>query len=57
MSLSDDLNFIASEVDKFLDSYLKIPLGPESNLAEAMRYSSIGSGKKIRPYMSRTFSG
>ena len=41
----------SQEIDKFLDIYL--PSGNElsSKLFEAMRYSSINSGKKIRAYL------
>ncbi|PPR77887.1 MAG: Farnesyl diphosphate synthase [Alphaproteobacteria bacterium MarineAlpha2_Bin1] len=51
MSLSDDLKFVANKVDKLLEERFKVPSSPESRLVSAMRYSSIGSGKKIRPYI------
>ncbi len=51
MSLDGDLEFIAKEIDKFLDLELEVSSDPESRLVQAMRYSSIGSGKKVRPYM------
>ena len=51
MSLDDDLRFVASKVDELLGERFKVPNSPESRLIDAMRYSSIGSGKKIRPYI------
>ncbi len=51
MTFSDDLKFIANKVDKLLEERFKVPNSPESRLVNAMRYSSIGSGKKIRPYI------
>ncbi|MCK5396140.1 MAG: (2E,6E)-farnesyl diphosphate synthase, partial [Gammaproteobacteria bacterium] len=38
-------------VDKALDKYLPSDDPPEHNLAEAIRYSVIGGGKRIRPAM------
>ena len=51
MSLSDNLKFISGEIDKLLAEQLAIKETLEANLIEAMRYSSIGSGKKVRPYL------
>ena len=39
------------EIDRFLDSYLPSGNGLNSKLFEAMRYSSISGGKKIRAYL------
>ena len=41
----------AQEIDKFLDGYLPSGNGLNSKLFEAMRYSSISGGKKIRAYL------
>ena len=37
-----------------LDSLLPQPIGPESRLFEAMRYSALANGKFLRPYLVRT---
>ena len=39
------------EIDRFLDSYLPSGNGLNSKLFQAMRYSSISGGKKIRAYL------
>ena len=39
------------EIDRFLDSYLPSGDSLNSKLFEAMRYSSISGGKKIRAYL------
>jgi len=41
----------SQEIDKFLDTYLPSGNGLSSKLFEAMRYSSISGGKKIRAYL------
>jgi len=41
----------SQEIDRFLDSYLPSGNGLNSKLFEAMRYSSISGGKKIRAYL------
>ncbi len=41
----------SQEIDRFLDVYLPSGNGLNSKLLEAMRYSSISSGKKIRAYL------
>ena len=37
----------SKKIDKFFDFYLPIPKGLQKKLIDAMRYSTIGSGKKI----------
>jgi farnesyl diphosphate synthase len=39
------------EVDDVLDSLLELPEGPESRVIEAMRYSLLGGGKRVRPFL------
>ena len=39
------------EIDKFLDNFLPTGNGLNSKLFEAMRYSSISSGKKLRAFL------
>ncbi len=41
----------SQEIDRFLDNYLPSGNGLNSKLFEAMRYSSISVGKKIRAYL------
>ena len=41
----------SQKIDRFLDTYLPNSNGLNSKLFEAMRYSSIGGGKKIRAYL------
>ena len=51
MSLSQALSDCAIKIDKIMETLLPKPEGIEAPLAEAMRYSSLGVGKKIRPFM------
>ena len=41
----------SQKIDRFLDTYLPSGNGLSSKLFEAMRYSSISGGKKIRAYL------
>ena len=41
----------SQEIDRFLDTYLPSSNGLSSRLFQAMRYSSISGGKKIRAYL------
>ena len=41
----------SKKIDKFFDFYLLPPVGMHKKLLEAMRYSTIGSGKKIRGFL------
>lgn len=41
----------AAAVDEVLDSILPVPTGHEARLFEAMRYSTLGSGKRLRPFL------
>lgn len=46
-----ELITVASRVDALLDSILPQPVGPEAELLDAMRYASLGGGKRIRPFL------
>ena len=46
-----ELEMVARRVDAFLSDVLPQPVGPESRLLEAMRYASLGGGKRLRPFM------
>jgi len=39
-------------VDAMLDKLLPKPSGPEGRLMEAVRYSTLGGGKRIRPFLT-----
>ena len=41
----------AAAVDEVLDRVLPRPAGPEARLFEAMRYSTLGGGKRLRPFL------
>ena len=45
------LSSIARDVEGTLDALLKNHDDPEARLIEAMRYSSLGGGKRIRPFL------
>ncbi|HEX8061768.1 MAG TPA: farnesyl diphosphate synthase [Allosphingosinicella sp.] len=42
---------VRSEVDDFLSALLGVPPDPRAKLYEAMRYSAIGGGKRLRPLL------
>ena len=52
MPLEDALSEGAAAVEEGLDLVLTSPEGPEARLFEAMRYSSLGSGKRLRPFLA-----
>jgi farnesyl diphosphate synthase len=41
----------AEAVEKTLDELLEEPEGPEARLVQSMRYSVLGGGKRIRPFL------
>jgi farnesyl diphosphate synthase len=45
------LNDTAAAVNRLLDELLPAVLGPEGRVVEAMRYATMGAGKRIRPYL------
>ncbi|MCW8086419.1 polyprenyl synthetase family protein [Roseococcus sp. MDT2-1-1] len=45
------MNEAAGEIDAALDRLLPIPEGGEARLYEAMRYSTIGGGKRLRGFL------
>jgi len=50
--LADALSEGAAAVEEVLNEVLTRPEGPEARLFEAMRYSSLGSGKRLRPFLA-----
>ncbi len=49
--LSETLKDIRRRVDDMLDKLLPLPVGPEKQVVEAMRYATIGGGKALRPFL------
>jgi farnesyl diphosphate synthase len=52
--VKEAMGAFADKMTAALDSLLPRADGPEGKLFEAMRYSALGSGKFIRPYILRT---
>lgn len=50
-SIADRLLAFAADFDPRLDAYLRAPADVPSRLIEAMRYSALAPGKRIRPYL------
>ena len=48
----DKIEKSSYEIDRFIDQHLPVGNGLNAKLFEAMRYSSIKSGKKIRAFLS-----
>jgi farnesyl diphosphate synthase len=51
-SLSAALSRVAGEVEAALDDLLPAVTGAEGRLAEAMRYSTLGGGKRLRAFLA-----
>ncbi|MDJ0641330.1 MAG: polyprenyl synthetase family protein [Erythrobacter sp.] len=49
--LAEGLNRIQREVDSVFDAFLPVPDDTRARLVEAMRYASIGGGKRVRPLL------
>jgi farnesyl diphosphate synthase len=45
------LNEAASSANRMLDELIPSVTGSESRVVEAMRYATMGGGKRIRPYL------
>jgi farnesyl diphosphate synthase len=43
----------AAAVDAWLEWVLPEPAGPEARLHAAMRYSSLGGGKRVRAFLTK----
>ena len=50
-ALADAMARAAAEVDEMLDTLLPVPEGSEARLTEAMRYATLGGGKRIRAFL------
>jgi farnesyl diphosphate synthase len=51
LSLSEALRARAAAVEEALDALLPIPDGAEARLTEAMRYATLGGGKRMRAFL------
>jgi farnesyl diphosphate synthase len=51
ISLAPALEDIARDTDALFDALLPVPPDPRAQLYEAMRYASIGGGKRMRPLL------
>ncbi len=51
ISLRPALEQVAGEIDALFDALLAVPPDPRAQLYEAMRYASIGGGKRMRPLL------
>jgi farnesyl diphosphate synthase len=50
--LADAMADGAAAVERVLDSLLVVPEGAEARVFEAMRYSALGAGKRLRPFLA-----
>jgi len=50
-SLAESMDAAAKAVERVLDDVLPRPTGPEARLLDAMRYATLGAGKRLRPYL------
>lgn len=50
-SLSTAMVRVAGVVEAALDVLLQVPEGPEARLLEAMRYATLGGGKRLRAFL------
>jgi farnesyl diphosphate synthase len=51
MSLDAAMAAAAKAVEEQLDQLLQVPAGPERRVYEAMRYSTLNGGKRLRPFL------
>ncbi len=49
--LQQALASASAEIETALEAHLAIPEGPEARLLEAMRYATLGGGKRLRPFL------
>jgi farnesyl diphosphate synthase len=50
-ALADAMRDAAANVEIALDDLLPLPEGPEARLVEAMRYATLGGGKRMRAFL------
>ncbi len=51
MPFLDELSNTADEIDVLLDRIMPVDSAPAKRVIEAMRYASIGQGKRLRPFL------
>ncbi len=56
-NLRDAMETAARDVEAALDRLLPVPDGPEARLTEAMRYATLGGGKRMRAFLVMQGSG
>jgi farnesyl diphosphate synthase len=56
-SVSSSLARLGSEVEAALEVLLALPEGPEARLCEAMRYATLGGGKRLRAVLVMESAG
>ncbi|QFT77782.1 Farnesyl diphosphate synthase [Erythrobacter sp. THAF29] len=49
--LGDGLKRVQAEIDSVFDAFLPVPDDTRARLVEAMRYATIGGGKRVRPLL------
>ena len=49
--LKDALTATSRAVERLMDPVLAVPSGPEAKVVEAMRYSFLSGGKRLRPFL------
>lgn len=54
MTLRDKMAGVRSLMNERLDAALAVPEGRDARVVEAMRYSAIGTGKALRPFLTIT---
>jgi farnesyl diphosphate synthase len=50
-TLAEAMAGVAEDVEQALDGLLYLPEGPEARLTEAMRYATLGGGKRMRAFL------
>ena len=55
-NLKTKLDETRTLIDAHLETLLSLPIGKESRVCEAMRYSILGGGKALRPFLVLTIS-
>ena len=55
--LADALKRVAAEVERAIDVLLPVPEGLEARLLEAMRYATLGGGKRMRGFLVMQAAG
>ncbi len=57
MTLRDALAAQAATVERMIDTLLPLPDGPERRVVDAMRYATLGGGKRMRAFLVMEVAG